>query len=182
MSLRRRLHLSIARRIGRRPVTALIVPVPSLERLILRSARDRGMPPHITLLYPFLPAKAVDSDTVQALAALLARTPAFDFSLARIGRFPGVVYLAPEPSAPFVALTGAVMRRWPEHPAYGGAYEEVVPHLTVAYGDRGPPDLAARLPMQARAEEIWLMARALGRWVRRARFPLPVTISPTGAS
>lgn len=46
---------------------------------------------------------------------------------------PGVVYLAPKPAALFIAFTQAVVERWPEHQPYGGAYEEIIPHLTVAY-------------------------------------------------
>ena len=43
-----------------------------------------------------------------------------------------MVYLAPEPAAPFVALTEAVGAEFPGFPPYGGAFDEVVPHLTIS--------------------------------------------------
>ncbi|MFZ0341263.1 MAG: hypothetical protein WAL31_02865 [Gaiellaceae bacterium] len=36
---------------------------------------------------------------------------------------------------PFVRLTGAPARVFPEHLPYDGAFEELTPHLTVAQGD-----------------------------------------------
>ena len=39
-----------------------------------------------------------------------------------------------KPVEPFRALTAQLCDRWPEAPPYGGAYPEVVPHLTVAQG------------------------------------------------
>lgn len=166
-------------RLRPRSLTAVILPVPCLDGLTGPSARDAGMPAHVTLLYPFLPTRFVDSETERALGSLVLATPAFDFSLARVGRFPGVVYLAPEPAAPFRALTSALVARWPEHPPYGGAYPEVVPHLTVAHGEAVPEGLVARLPLRSQAREVWLMARALRRWTRLARFPLGASRRPS---
>lgn len=137
------------------------------------------MPAHVTLLYPFLPVRSVDAVAERTLCSLMLATAAFDFSLASVGRFPGVVYLAPEPAAPFVALTGALVERWPEHPPYGGAYPEVVPHVTLAYGEAVPEDVLARLPLRVRAREVWLMARAFRRWSRLACFPLGASRRPS---
>jgi len=97
-------------------------------------------------------------------------------SLAAVRRFPRVLYLAPEPAAPFVAMTEACARRWPEHPPYAGAFADVIPHLTLAEGPE-PPGLAERaasmLPLRARAETAWLMTpRPGGGWKRRALIPL----------
>ena len=52
--------------------------------------------------------------------------------LASVGRWPDVVYLAPEPDAPFRRLTAALASAFPDYPPYEGAHEEVIPHLTVA--------------------------------------------------
>lgn len=167
-----RADLSVLRRLLDCSVTALIVPVRAAEGLVDRSARDVGMPAHITLIYPFLAGRTIDHDTELALASLIHEIPSFDFTMAEAGHFPGVVYLVPEPAAPFVELTEALARRWPERPPYGGAYEEIVPHLTVANADTVPAALAGRLPVNARADEVWLMVRVAARWVRRGRFPL----------
>jgi len=169
---RDRADVALLRKLREGSATTLIVPVLAADGLLQKTAREAGLPAHVTLLYPFLNARAVDEETESALAALLREVPAFDFALSSVGRFPGVVYLAPEPAAPFLALTQALTERWPEQQPYGGAYQETIPHLTVAYGAPIPDGLAERLPFTARAEEVWLMGRSAGRWVRRASFPL----------
>ena len=171
---RDRADIAVLRRLLEGSATTLIVPVPSADGLLAESSREAGLPAHITLLYPFLAARALGRDAELTLGSLLGEIPSFDFVLSEVGRFPGVVYLAPEPAAPFIALTQALVERWPDHQPYGGAYEEIIPHLTVAYGETAPAGLAERLPLMARAEEVWLMSRAGGRWVRRGAFPLGV--------
>jgi hypothetical protein len=169
---RDRADLALLRKLREGSGTTLILPVPAADSLLQKSAREAGLPAHITLLYPFLNARTIDDETESTLASLLGQIPSFDFELAEIGRFPGLVYLAPEPAAPFVALTQALAERWPDHQPYGGSYQEIIPHLTVAYGAPIPSGLAERLPFTARAEEVWLMSRSAGRWVRRRSFPL----------
>ncbi len=170
--LRDRADVAVLRRLLDGSATTLIVPVAPADGLLEESVRAEGLPAHITLLYPFLATRAIGRDTEQALGTVLGGVPAFDLVLSEVGRFPGVVYLVPEPAAPFVALTEALVQRWPDHQPYGGAFEETVPHLTIAYGDTVPADLAARLPLRARVDEAWLMSRSAGRWTRRATFPL----------
>lgn len=169
---RDRADLAMLRKLAERSVTTLIVPVPAAASLRHKSARDPGMPAHITVLYPFLSASGVDEETEALLARLLAGTPAFDFKLDTVGHFPGVVYLAPDPAEPFVALTSKLAEQWPDHPPYGDAFEEIIPHLTVAHGGKAPPGVSERLPVRGRAEEVWLMSKVAGRWIRRARFQL----------
>jgi 2'-5' RNA ligase len=169
---RDRTDLAILRKLIERPVTTLIVPVSRADGVLQKSARETGLPAHITLLYPFLSAQAVDGDTELALASVLRKISAFDFILSEVGSFPGVVYLTPRPTAPFVELTEALVKRWPEQQPHGGAYEEIIPHLTVAYGGTVPSGLVEQLPISARAHEVWLMSRIAGRWVRRASFAL----------
>ena len=159
-------------RVLRGPASALIVPVEAANDTRHRSARERGMPAHVTILFPFAPTRHLDAQARGRLAAAIGQVRAFDFSLRELRRFPTAVYLAPEPSAPFIALVEAVMREWPQYEPYGGAFETVVPHLTVAYGDTAPTEVRERVPIEARAEEVWLMTRMLSRWVRRRRFTL----------
>lgn len=169
---RDRTDLAVLRRLREESGTTLILPVHSADGVLRESAREPGIPAHITLLYPFLAGRSIDGDTESALASLLLEIPAFDFVLSGVGRFPGVVYLAPDPAQRFVALTEALVARWPERQPYGGAHEEIIPHLTVAYGASIPDGLIERLPLAARAEEVWLMNRTAGRWVRRQSFSL----------
>jgi 2'-5' RNA ligase superfamily len=135
-----------------------------------------GMPAHVTLVYPFVPPERLGDADVAALERIVASAPAFSFALRDVARFDRVLYLAPDPAAPFVALTRAIVRRWPQHPPYEGAYPEVVPHLTVVQGPE-PAPLVPRmheaLPLSAYASEVWLMVeRPDGAWGRHARCAL----------
>jgi 2'-5' RNA ligase len=168
--------------------SALLVPVPAAEPLVHehRLAHDPvaplGIPAHITLLYPFVPPDGIDAAVERAVAEVVAGFDAFDFTLRDVRSFAdGVVYLAPEPEQPFTALTAAFGARWPEHPPYGGGYDTVIPHLTVAMANAVPVNaletvLRANLPVSSRATEVWLMEGRVGDgWVRRAAFPLTQT-------
>ena len=150
-----------------RPEAALVVPVPAASNLmagVLRHGRATvaGLPPHVTLLYPFVPPAMIDGSTESTLADIAARFPPFMFQLARVARFPGVLYLEPDPAHPFVTLIEALMTRWPQHAPYGGRYTAVVPHVTVLTG-REPPGLAQSLeealPVECRAERVQLVVQ-----------------------
>lgn len=150
----------------------------------LRAAHDpsaaEGVPAHITLLFPFRTAADIDDDALARARAIAAGARPFDFTLARIGRFDGTIYLAPEPAAPFVALTQALAGAFPEHPPYGGLHRDIVPHLTVARGDaavldRVESELATAWPARgiaARATDFILIANDTGRWRTLHRFAL----------
>ena len=85
------------------------------------------------------------------------------------------MWLHPEPSEPFAALTAAVWRRWPAYPPYEGAHEVVIPHLTVS---EDPIEVDIPLPIKASARAVTLIEEAAdGRWAVRRVFPL----SPTAA-
>jgi 2'-5' RNA ligase len=137
-----------------------------------------GVPAHVTVLAPFLDSSRVGAAELRALRGLFAACPAFDATFARCARFPGVLYLAPEPAGPFRALTEAVAARWPENPPYGGRFATVTPHLTVAYSeepgllDRVEADLAGGLPVRARIASAQLLVNDEGRWSELASFRL----------
>src|SRR6266545_3553167 len=110
---------------------------------------------------------------------LFAGQSAFDIVLAGCARFPGLVlYLDPQPALPFRALTAAITAAWPETPPYGGVFDDVVPHLTVATdveretADEIEVDLAAQLPIAATIQEAWLYAPDNTRWTPRLQLPL----------
>src|ERR1700709_971248 len=77
-----------------------------------------GVPPHITVLYPFVPPDQIDSKVLAAIRHAVAKMRAFEFTLANAARFATTAYLAPEPSEPFVRLTRSVMRAFPAYPPY----------------------------------------------------------------
>lgn len=163
-----------------RPATCLIVPVLDAEPVVARWLNtDRvtfdGVPLHITVMYPFLPTRAVGQAEEQKVAELARGIAPFDFTLTGLRRFPGVQYLAPEPAPAFAALTERVQRRWPSCRPYGGAYDTVIPHVTVTFGDDPPADeetLHRDLPIRAKATELWLLDQTPHGWQTRRRFPL----------
>ena len=134
------------------------------------------MPPHVTLLYPFADDDAVGS-LLPDVAGVFARFAPFEASFAEVRRWPETLYLEPEPADAFVALTEALVAAFPEYLPYGGAHDEIVPHLTVAHGDDAAFDeLAERLrpalPVRVRIERAWLMVDAPAGWQRQTPFPL----------
>lgn len=166
--------------------TAIVVAVAAAEPVVDRwrqchdASAPLGVPAHVTVLYPFLSAERITETVVDELRRLVGREPAFTVTFDRCGRFPGVLYLDPAPAAPFQRLTAAVNQRWPEAPPYGGAYADVVPHLTIAH-DVGEDTLTAVerevagwLPVLATVDEAWLLVCDGRRWTRHSRLPLGV--------
>ncbi|MDQ1684894.1 MAG: hypothetical protein QOC82_1631 [Frankiaceae bacterium] len=157
----------------RPPATAVVIPVPAAAPAV--AGTEPGMPPHVTLLWPF--ARRVRDPHRRGLAAIAGRHEPFDFALTRVGEFPGVVYLAPEPAAPFVTLVRAIADTWPRHQPYGGAYPDVIPHLTVRLGggpltDDERAQLEALLPIRCHATEILLLTPDGAGWREDYRVPL----------
>lgn len=155
--------------------TALIAAVPEAEPAVgsIRLAHDSsaacGVPAHITILFPFLPPDDVDED---ALREIFTRFSAFDFVLDRVERFEdGHMWLRPDPAWRFADLTAAVWQRWPACPPYEGAFDEVIPHVTVS---ETPLDIDIALPISCRAREILLIEEdeSSGLWSTRSQFPL----------
>jgi 2'-5' RNA ligase len=101
--------------------TTVIVPVPEAADVVDRwreeTCNDKpsiGVPAHITLLFPFVPAAQLDQLVIASLAEIVDATSAFEFKLRKAARFPEMLYLAPEPTSPFVRLTEAIVGRVPE--------------------------------------------------------------------
>jgi 2'-5' RNA ligase len=156
--------------------TALVIAVPEAEpvvgplRALYDDADETGIPAHVTLLFPF-------GDREDGLAELLASFAPFDFALTDVRRWPDVLWLAPEPAERFVELTYALAARYPEHPPYDGAHDEVIPHLTVAFrrevAAEVEVELWRHLPIAARATHVvQLEEHEPDRWRERRRFAL----------
>ena len=166
------------------PESALVVTVPEAEPLVSewRARYDwsaqRGVPAHITILYPFVPTEKVDGEVLSQLRGLFAAQAPIEFELARVARFPEVAWLAPEPSEPFRTLTELIAARFPDYPPYEGAHDVVIPHLTIAEGgvelqDEVEATLAEHLPISARADHVALLFEDdADLWHEAHRFPL----------
>jgi 2'-5' RNA ligase len=167
--------------------TAIAMPFPEVGAVIddLRLKHTKAgaefIPAHITLLAPFADSESLSRRDLDLVATIIDRFRAFDVRLATFRYFDAedaVLYLAPEPSDPFVRMIDALVEAFPAYPPYGGAHQEHVPHVTVAQGDRATlepleREIAPRLPLVARAETAWLFQRdADERWYPRERLPL----------
>lgn len=163
--------------------TALLIPTFDLDartaELWSRMNRAGTLPPHITLLFPFLPLSGITPEVRLRLAALFASESPFDYQLTRVGWFDRrVVYLEPDPRDGFTALISRLSREFDVLP-YDGAFEDVVPHLTLAEGrtvrrlKHAAVRAARRLPQRCHAAEAWLLAESgTAEWRIVARFPL----------
>jgi hypothetical protein len=166
--------------------SGIVVPVPVADPVIgrWRASYDRaaalGVPAHVTLLYPFLPPP-VPASVVARLRTLLGSVTGWRATYATFARFPGeVLCLEPSPAELFVALTALLAGEWPQCPPYGGAYDTVIPHLTLCDGvpaavaDAAAADVAPLLPLAGDVREAWLMEQAVagGPYARTAVLPL----------
>ena len=152
--------------------TAVIAAVPVADSLVERhrqhldAAAAWGVPAHVTVLYPFVEPARVNDDLVATLVRAARCVASFECRFERTRWFgDDVLWLDPNPAEPFRRLTAAVGAAFPECPPYGGAFDEVVPHLTVA--ERRFADLAtlkgverdvlAGLPLVAPIEHVLLI-------------------------
>ena len=168
-------------------ISAFIVRVPEAERCVgtLRERFDPsvklGVPAHITVLAPFMPPQSITEAVLCRVHQALSASPAFSFSLSQVHRFPATAYLAPEPAAPFIALTEGLVREFPEHPPFGGEFESIVPHLTVAHGNAADAEVAAlelaaavrvHGPIASACTSVALLENSSGFWKELHAFPL----------
>jgi 2'-5' RNA ligase len=159
--------------------TALVIPIPEADarfgELRRRFAPNAALdvPAHVTILFPFMPPELVDDGVRRRLSRLFKRHSPFRCVLNRVGRFPASAYLAPAFPAPFVDLTAAVAREFPDYPPYAGAHDTIVPHLTIATGDPesagvAEQELRAALdrdgPVSTHCGSVRLLESASGPW------------------
>lgn len=167
--------------------SAIVILVPQAKALVQLVRLHCGLemprvPAHITVLFPFKPPDEITRMVEAELQRLFVGFRPFPFSLSRLGTFPDTLYLSPTPTEPFVELTRAVHRRFPETPPYDGAFDEIVPHLTLARSSEDWPvermvqeveaALRSQLPIQAMATEIKLLDNSCGEWCERSTFAL----------
>jgi hypothetical protein len=164
---------------AQRAMSAFIALVAEAEDLVgaLRRHFDPsarlGVPAHIAPLMAFMAPQRISGDVMRRAAAVLAALPAFEFRLHELGRFATTTYLAPEPAAPFVALTEALCGAFPSFLPYVGERAEIVPHRSVAHGDAAQADIAeieltrsmqAHGAIHARCHSVSLLENSSGRW------------------
>jgi 2'-5' RNA ligase len=126
-----------------------------------------GVPAHLSIVYPFVPPADVDDEVLTSLAAAVGTVSAFDCAFRGTDWFgDDVVWLLPDPDAPFRELVRAVVASFPAYRPYGAVYDDVVPHLTIgelrlgSADELAPAERAVRshLPIRARVDGAVLLA------------------------
>ncbi len=167
-----------------RTQSAILLPVPEAEELVgpFRTQHDpvaiAGVPAHITLIVPWLPPSEIRPSDLADLGEVLNGVTPFDFALRRVSWFGrGVLWLAPAPTEPFTKLTAVLSERFAT-PPYEDEFDEIVPHLTVAHATDGSEldavakALSEALPIDCRAEQVWVMVGDGRLWTVRERYSL----------
>jgi 2'-5' RNA ligase len=144
----------------------------------------KGIPPHVTLLYPWR-TPPLDTRDIDAVRAAIANCAAFPITFSAIGRFPRdrAVYLKIQNNVPLRTLMQAIHGSFPETPPYRGEFREVIPHLTIATADNDfeldqleqevSLKLEAHLPLSVEAQLVIVaQENSNGIWSAVAELPL----------
>jgi len=111
-----------------------------------------GVPPHVTLLYPWR-AAPIGEISLAAIRAVAEQFAPFTMSVDRIETFPkGVVFATLEPDSVLRSMIRALTDAFPDTPPFGGEFAPIgpTPHCTLAKCgadqlDRLREELAERL-------------------------------------
>ena len=151
-------------------LSALLVRCPAAEpavatqRLRFDRAAAFGVPAHLTICFPFAPVRMLSAADHDRLTSAFAGVPGFVVRGARTGWFgEDHLHVPVEPADAVLRLIGLVGALFPEHPIYGGAIEEVVPHVSIGPGELAELSVAeaqvsARLPFAQEVVEVELWA------------------------
>jgi 2'-5' RNA ligase len=144
-------------------------------------AGSEGMPAHVTLLVPFADSSIV-TERVEAVRAALSPFSPFECTFEEVAYFEQprrYLYLRPEPREILVAMTEALIERFPEFPPYDGEVTGIVPHLSVAASDDEAPlrgigaELAEVLPIRASVRDVTIVEHVSGvGWREHTSIPL----------
>ena len=147
--------------------------LPTITGVVLMVPEARAIVPfaHITVLAPFGEDHDPTPSELAAVENFFADEPPFAFELTQVCTFPsGGRYLAPEPASAFSRLTHGLHQLFPQYPPYGGAFDLVVPHLTI-------PDDAevGALPIQGHARVASVLHVENGVHTEVASFPFGIS-------
>ncbi|MGW6615543.1 2'-5' RNA ligase family protein [Streptomyces erythrochromogenes] len=163
--------------------TAVVIVLPDAAPLLDAAWRidpalvRPGVPAHVSLLYPFVPAASLTGQDEMNVRSLAARFPAADLLLEDVVTAPGFVAVSVPELQPIV---DAFHGQWPGLRPYGGRFgARPAAHVTVATG-ADDPDAAARvraalgnlLPLRTRAAALQLVVLTEEGW--RPRFTAPL--------
>lgn len=139
----------------------------------------RGVPAHVSLLYPFVPESALTDQDEKGVRSLAAGFPATDLLLEEVVTEPGFVAVTVPGLQP---VLDAFRARWPGSRPYGGRFgARPAAHVTVAMGADNPTvasgvrtAIDSLLPLRARAASVQLVVLTEEGWQPRFTVPLGV--------
>lgn len=164
--------------------TGLVLTIPNADPVVdgWRQRFDpgaaAGMPAHVTLIYPFRELERLDAGDRERLARVIADFRPFELSFSSVRRFEdeGILWLAPEPADLIDQLMTSIVAAFPEHPPFGGRFETVIPHLTVAHADpetlTGIEKALASVQIRQKIWAVSLFGRTDDGWRELERFAL----------
>lgn len=143
---------------------------------------QHGFPPHVSVIWPFIPPELITEETLQGLESFVGRFPKLDLVFHSTGHSPTGLYLRPEPREPLVQMILAAMKRYPDYPPYRVANYQPNPHVTIAH-EKDPQKLKAITeafereiegfyPIRARVDKVWLLEEHGSGWKRMQAFDL----------
>jgi len=142
------------------PPESLWPPIQAIRQI--HDAHIARWMPHVTLLFPFLPADRFP-EAEEILESACREVDPFKVELARFQYFPGpkTAWLDPEPSDAVRALQARLQSEFPAHDEVSRFPGGFRPHLSVG---QGPPGLAEKLqevwtPLEFEAREVALIRR-----------------------
>lgn len=136
---------------------------------------ERGVPAHVTLLYPFDRPGRSATATYEAIARAARAEPRFTVTLGPSLGWAEVTALAATPAEPFVRLIRRLASTFPDRPPYAGriAVDEIVPHVTLADDGADEPSWAGSSFAAGDVDAVsWIAQEEDGRWRTAATFPL----------
>ncbi|MEU8484606.1 2'-5' RNA ligase family protein [Streptomyces sp. NPDC048641] len=166
--------------------SALVITLPMANPLLEAVAEvspalvRKGLPAHVSLLYPFLPAAELTAEVDAEVRDLAASLPAVETDLKDFVTAPRFVAV---PVPALQAVADAFCARWPHIAPYGGRFgERPEPHVTLATGATDEEAELVRdrvrplLPLRVVAWRVDLVVRTDRDW--RLRLTAPFAASP----
>jgi 2'-5' RNA ligase superfamily len=154
----------------------LLLVTPDAEPLVAKwrahhdaAARD-GIPAHVTVRTPFLPAAEWRDPRFATLRELLP----VEVTLARIENRPGALVIVVEPDHGLRDITAAVGSAWPELLPHKGNRPDLAYHMTVvrtedeAIRSEAADEISPHLPVEVSGTEFWVSEGVLGEKLRHA--------------
>lgn len=169
--------------------SSIDIHIPELEVLIApwRSPTVEvaalGVPPHVTILWPWRNAP-VTSEDITGIADVLKNIEPLTLVFDQLKVFPnGTIYLAMQNAESVQSVTKEIVTAFPDCPPYRGEFADPVPHVTVAKAKNEEEKirfctelseiLRPHMPMTIHVKEFVLMEQRENlRWEIRATIPL----------